>query len=112
VVNADVDIPGLELTGVVARDRGAALYRLSALEHALTSPPGRVPLPGLDPDRVYRVTATATPNVPGPAAGSGVGEMPWAREGLRMTGRLLEQVGVQAPPLPVDELVLIRAEAL
>ena len=114
VVNADLDIPGLELTGVVARDRGAALYRLSALEHLLVSPPGRVPLPGLDPDQVYLVTATAAPNirVPGVAAGSEMLQVPWAREGLRMTGRVLEQVGVQAPPLPVDELVLIRAEAV
>jgi alpha-galactosidase len=114
VVNADIDIPGLELTGVVARDRREALYRLSALEHALTSPPGRVPLPGLDPDQVYLVTASATPDVPvqGVAAGSELIEMPWAREGVRMTGRLLEQVGVQAPPLPVDELALIRAQAV
>ena len=114
VVNADLDLPGLQLAGVVARDRGEALYRLSALEHAVTSPPGRVPLPGLDPDQVYLVTATATPSVPvqGVAAGSELLQMPWARDGLRMTGRLLEQVGVQAPPLPVDELVLIRAKAV
>ncbi|MFL6153545.1 MAG: alpha-galactosidase [Ornithinibacter sp.] len=114
VVNADVGTAGLELTGVVARDRGEALYRVSALEHSLISPPGRVPLPGLDPDRVYLVTATATPTVPiqGFGAHSELTGMPWARDGVRMTGRLLEQVGVQAPPLPVDELVLIRATAL
>jgi alpha-galactosidase len=114
VVHADLDLPGLELTGVVARDRSEALYRLSALEHALTSPPGRVPLPGLDLDQVYLVTATATPNVPvqGVAARSEMTEMPWVREGVRMSGRLLEQVGLQAPALPVDELVLIRAEAV
>jgi len=29
-----------------------------------------------------------------------------------MTGRMLEEVGVQAPALPVDELVLIRATAV
>jgi alpha-galactosidase len=114
VVHADLDLPGLELTGVVARDRSEALYRLSALEHALTSPPGRMPLPGLDLDQVYLVTATATPNVPvqGVAARSEMTEMPWVREGVRMSGRLLEQVGLQAPALPVDELVLIRAEAV
>jgi len=114
VVNADLDLPGLQLAGVVARDRREALYRLSALEHAVTSPSGRVLLPGLDPEQVYLVTATATPSVPvqGVAAGAELLQVPWAREGLRMTGRLLEQVGVQAPPLPVDELVLIRAEAV
>jgi len=114
VVNADLAIPGLELTGVVAPDRSEALYRLSALEHTLTSPPGWVSLPGLDPDRVYRVTATATPNVPGQSVGGLTEpiEMPWARQGVQMAGRLLEQVGVQAPPLPVDELVLISARAV
>jgi alpha-galactosidase len=114
VVNADLGTAGLELTGVVARDRGEALYRLSALAHAVVSPPGRVPLPGLDPDRVYLVTATATPSVPiqGLAAATErLSRMPWARDGLRMTGRLLERVGVQAPALPVDELVLIHVTA-
>jgi alpha-galactosidase len=94
----------------VARDRGEALYRLSALEHTVTTPPGRLQLPGLDPDRLYLVTCAATPHAP-----DGVGvrpTMPWAREGVRMTGRLLEQVGVQAPALPVDALVLIRATAI
>jgi alpha-galactosidase len=113
VVHADLDGTGLDLTGVVARDRTEALYRLSALEQTLVAPPGRVPLPGLDPDRVYLVTATPTPTVPiqGVAAAT-ASDLPWAREGLRMTGRLLEQVGVQAPALPVDELVLIRATAV
>jgi alpha-galactosidase len=111
VVNADLDVPGLELTGVVARDRGEALYRLAALEHTVTTPPGRVQLPGLDPDRLYLVTSAATPHV----AELGVGvrpTVPWAREGVRMTGRLLDQVGVQAPALPVDALVLIRCSSV
>jgi len=113
LVNADLAVPGLELTGVVARDGATALYRLSALTHTLTSPPGRVPLPGLDPDRVYEVTATETPHTPieDVAGATGPAGLPWAA-GVRMTGRMLEEVGVQAPALPVDELVLIRATAV
>jgi alpha-galactosidase len=112
VVNADLDGSGLALTGVVAQDRSEALYRLSALEHALVSPPGRVTLPGLDPDRTYEVTATPTPTVPIQGDAFERTGLPWAREGLRMSGRLLERVGVQAPALPVDELVLIRVVAV
>ena len=72
-----------------------------------------MPLPGLDPDCVYEVTATETPHTPieDVAGATGSSGLPWA-SGVRMTGRMLEEVGVQAPALPVDELVLIRAKAV
>ena len=51
VVHADLANPALLLEGVVAPDQSDALYRLAAVDHTLTWPPGRVTLPGLDPDR-------------------------------------------------------------
>ena len=115
VVNADLTNPALDLQGVVAQDGSQALYRLSALDHTLTWPPGRVALPGLDPARVYRVNTT----MPGKRDGTGSLGLghdlppmpPWTREGVRMSGRLLAEVGLQSPPLSPDELVLIRATA-
>ena len=107
VVHADLSNPALQLDGVVATDRSDALYRLSALDHTLTWPAGRVPLPGLDPDRTYRVTAQAPGD--GPARGFAPA---WAVDGVTLPGRVLEQVGIQAPLLPVDHLVLIRATAV
>ena len=115
VVHADLDNPALILEGVVAQDGSDALYKLAALEHTLTWPPGRVSLPGLDPDRTYRVTAQA----PGDAAAlGGLGSVAatggdgcpaWAPTGVRLTGRVLAEVGIQAPLLGVDQLVLLRA---
>jgi alpha-galactosidase len=116
VVHADLANPALLLEGVVALDRSDALYRLAAVDHTLTWPPGRVQLPGLDPDRTYLVTAQP----PGDAAalGSpGVGDAPghldapgWGPAGVTLTGRVLAEVGLQAPLLGVDRLVLLRAK--
>jgi alpha-galactosidase len=107
VVHADLANPALLLEGVVAPDGSDALYRLVALEHTLIWPPGRVQLPGLDPDRIYLVTAQP----PGDAAATGPHPPGWGRDGVRLTGRLLGEVGIQAPLLQVDHLVLIRARA-
>ncbi|KQW47533.1 alpha-galactosidase [Nocardioides sp. Root1257] len=109
VVRADLANPALQLDGVVAEDRRDALFRLSALDHSATRPPGRVPLPGLDPDTTYTVRAQA----PGDVAVNGrtTGQVGWAGDGVRLTGRVLGTVGIQAPLLHVDESVLIRTTA-
>jgi alpha-galactosidase len=105
VVHADLANPALLLEGVVAQDGSDALYRLAALEHTLIWPPGRVTLPGLDPDRRYRVTAQP----PGPLVGTGSWAPGWGGAGVVLTGRVLGEVGIQAPLLQVDRLVLVRA---
>jgi alpha-galactosidase len=105
VVRADLANQVLNLEGVVAADRSDALYRLSALDHTVTWPTGRVPLPGLDPDARYGVTVQP----PGDEAVQGPYVPRWVREGLVLTGRVLAEVGVQAPLLDVDHLVLLRA---
>jgi alpha-galactosidase len=108
VVHADLGNPALLLEGVVAQDRGEALYRLAALEHTLTWPPGRVTLPGLDPDRRYLVTAQP----PGDTAATGQHAPRWGEQGVTLTGRFLAEVGIQAPLLSVDHLVLLGARAV
>ncbi len=105
VVHADLANPALLLEGVVAQDRSDALYRLAALDHTLTWPPGRVTLPGLDPDRRYHVTAQP----PGPVLGGGTWAPGWGAAGVTLTGRVLAEVGIQSPLLQVDRLVLLRA---
>ncbi len=107
VVHADLANPALHLEGVVATDKSDALYRLSALDQTLIWPPGRVTLPGLDPDRSYRVSAQA----PGDAAARTFAPG-WAPDGVVLPGRILDQVGIQAPLLDTDTLVLLRAQAV
>jgi alpha-galactosidase len=106
VVRADLANPALQLDGVVAPDRTDALYRLSALDHSETWPPGRVPLPGLDPDTTYVVRAQPPGDV---AVETSSGRVGWAGAGIRLSGRVLGTVGIQVPLLRVDESVLVRA---
>jgi alpha-galactosidase len=132
VVHADPANPALLLDGVVAQDGSEALYKLVAVEHTLTWPPGRVTLPGLDPDGRYRVAALtpataeellgAPPEMP-PAAppdaqptDHSTSELPprdhrpgWVRSEVTLPGRVLAEVGIHAPLLGVDQLVLIHA---
>jgi alpha-galactosidase len=124
VVHADVANPALLLDGVVARDRSQALYKLVAVEHTLTWPPGRVTLPGLDPDRTYRVAALTPGNADHvlgspPAEAAAPRPAPpdlavrdhrpgWVRTDLTLPGRVLAEVGIQAPLLGLDQLVLIH----
>jgi alpha-galactosidase len=127
VVHADLANPALLLDGVVAQDGSQALYKLVAVEHTLTWPPGRVTLPGLDPDRTYRVAALTPADAarligppPGvatavPPTGAAAGELAprdhrpgWVRAGVTLPGRVLAEVGIHAPLLGLDQLVLIH----
>lgn len=108
VVHADVTNPALLLEGVVARDKRDALYRLAAVDHTLTWPPGRVTLPGLDAGTSYRVTLQP----PGTGGHSGSRAPRWSADGVVQTGRMLAEVGVQSPSLNTESLVIIRAQAV
>ncbi len=107
VVHADLLDPALVLEGVVATDRRDALYRLAAVEHLLTWPTGRITLPGLDPDLIYDVSAPAPGDAPTRICAPG-----WARTGVTLPGRILTHVGIEAPLLDPDQLVLLRARAV
>lgn len=110
VVHADLPNPALSLEGVVAGDSSEALYRLSALDHTLTWPHGRVPLPGLDPEGQYQVSLIDPAPSLEPSSVPWTGGAPaWTTRGVALSGRALEDVGVQSPHLDVDHLVLIHA---
>ena len=127
VVHGDLANPALLLDGVVAQDGSHALYKLVAVEHTLTWPPGRVTLPGLDPERSYRVAALTLANAAqllGSPSGEGTAVPPtgaasdrlpprdhrpgWMRSDVTLPGRVLAEVGIHAPLLGVDQLVLIH----
>ena len=102
VVHGDTDA-ALRLEGVVAPDASAALYAFSVVERPATWPPGRVRLPGLAPDSLYRVEAVHPGRAPQGA------QPPWTTEGVTLPGRVLGSVGVEAPSLDPDRSVLLRA---
>ena len=93
----------LRLEGVVAPDASAALYAFSVVERPATWPPGRVRLPGLAPNALYRVQTVH------PGDGPHGVQPPWTHDGVVLTGRVLGAVGVEAPSLDPDRSVLLRA---
>ncbi|HYO35795.1 MAG TPA: alpha-galactosidase, partial [Geodermatophilus sp.] len=74
VVTGDHPDPQVQVHGVVAPDRGDALFALVAVGRSVTWPPAPARLPGLDPDRRYRVRLQP----PGTDTGGGwPGLPPW-----------------------------------
>jgi len=103
-VHVDVADPAYEVHGVVAQDRGDALFAIAAVASSAQLPAGAVPLPGLDPDATYHVR----PQAPGDVVTHGRAAPWWGPDGVRATGRVLEEVGVRAPQLSPERLVLLR----
>ncbi len=104
-VHADLADPALRAHGVVARDRSEAIFVVTQLTTSVTSPPGSIRLPGLDPDARYDVR----PLPPGDTIeGHGRGPLTWWDEGVRLSGRALQQIGLRAPALFPERSVLVQ----
>ncbi|AWN30976.1 alpha-galactosidase [Streptomyces sp. NEAU-S7GS2] len=109
VVHGDHPDPALWVHGVVAGDAGRAVFALVQMATSVQSPAGRVRLPGLDPDADYRLAPLAPGDRPeGPATST----LPWWEQGVTLPGRVLAEVGVQAPTLFPERLVLLEAVRL
>jgi alpha-galactosidase len=107
VVVADHPDPAIWINGVVARDRSDAIFGVVTVDRSVTWPPGRVRLPGLDPDRRYLVSPVHPADFYPEAA-----HVPqWWGKGVRLSGRALAQSGVQIPAMFPQYLHLIRATA-
>jgi len=105
VVRGDHPDPALWLHGVVAADRSRAVYALAQVATSVHAPAGRVLLPGLDPAATYRMA----PLAPASTVDGKRAEPPWWATGVELPGRVLGEVGVQAPTLRPERLVLVRA---
>jgi alpha-galactosidase len=106
VVHADTAAQ-VRFEGVVAEDRGKALYQFAVLDRPTSWPPARLRFPGLDPDRRYEVTEL----VVGDAVPDGQ-RPPWMASPLRLSGRVLEEVGIEPPSIDVDRSVLLAVVAV
>jgi alpha-galactosidase len=109
-VRADHPDPALLVHGVVAPDRSHAVYAVVQTATSVQAPAGRVRLPGLAEDAHYALT----PLPPGDQfQGPTTSGLPWwTPEGIEMSGRALTILGVQAPTLHPETLVLIEARRL
>ncbi|MEU6841164.1 alpha-galactosidase [Streptomyces sp. NPDC046716] len=108
-VRADAHDPALAVHGVVAPDRRDALFALVQLDAPLTSVPDVVRLPGLAEELTYRVSVQPPGDTPALRQGA---PTPWTTEPLVLGGAALTRVGVRAPALHPEQLLLIRAQAV
>ncbi|MFE8005973.1 alpha-galactosidase [Streptomyces sp. NPDC057418] len=110
VVHADHHDPALLVHGVVAPDRSRAVYAVVQTATSVQVPAGRVRLPGLAQDARY----TLAPLPPGNEfRGPTTSPLPWwTPEGVTLPGRVLSVLGVQAPTLHPESLVLIEARRI
>jgi alpha-galactosidase len=109
VVRADQHDPAFALHGVVAPDRADALFALVQLATPLTAVPGMLRLPGLDPDRRYRVTVQPPGDTPALRQRRAPG---WLARGVELPGRVLAEAGLGAPALQPEQLLLLRVQAV
>ncbi len=107
-VRVDHPVDAVWAHGVVAQDRSEALFAFVMMDRPSCWPPGLVRIPGLDPDRRYRL-APVGPS--GPLATNNDAPS-WQRGEVTLSGRALAAVGIQAPPLQPDHAALVHLRAL
>lgn len=119
-VNADIAEPQLRLHGVVSDDRQQALYAAVVHGSIAADFPGRVPLPGLSPSRIYRVEAImpTAQDLPVTVEGDATSPFvqlappPWLASGAEASGKFLEEVGISLPILRPEHALLLRVVAV
>ncbi|MFJ9556360.1 alpha-galactosidase [Nocardiopsis sp. NPDC101807] len=105
-VHADAPDPSEQLDGVVSRDGGEAVFRYARLTTSARALPGRVRLPGLREDRVYRLAWRREAGRPSTLQQA----LPaWFREGeAAVSGAVLARSGVQLPNLNPSQALLLH----
>jgi alpha-galactosidase len=108
MVRADEPDPSLRLHGVVSHDGGEALFALVSMATSFAEVPGRIGLPGLLPDAVYRVEAVYPASDDGRAFLQAVPPA-WLAGGVEATGRFLAESGLPMPVLNPEHGLLLAA---
>jgi alpha-galactosidase len=106
VVRADRADPASWVHGVVGADR--ALYAVVQLTTSARTLPEPARLPGLDPDRVYRVAAAYPAGAPATVE---LAPPPWLAAGVSLPGRVLATVGLPLPVLLPEQALLLTVLA-
>jgi alpha-galactosidase len=130
-VRVDFPDPTVVTYGILARDRSNAIYTVALLGRSEVRLPGRLQLPGLDPNRRYRVCPIVVGHPP-----SGLNPPPWwgavttefepsgmrrtvgwglpadGGSGIVLSGAALASIGVMSADMHPEHAILYRAEAL
>ncbi|WP_328996385.1 alpha-galactosidase [Kribbella sp. NBC_01245] len=105
VVRADRGPDEFWLHGVVAQDGSRAVFAAVQLVQSITSDLGRVRIPGLAPDRRYRVSRLHTP-------GKQLRAADWMSDAVELNGAALAAVGVQIPAQWPENAILLDIRSL
>ncbi len=105
VVRADRQ-DSLWVHGIVSPDLREAVFSISALAMTADAVPAAVRFPGLDPDRSYTVEPLTFGQPPHYLAAS---LPPWLDDGgTAVPGRILDALGIAAPPLAPEQTLVVR----
>ncbi|MET0726537.1 MAG: alpha-galactosidase [Leifsonia sp.] len=108
VVRADAADAAQVVHGVVAPDRRHAVFSAAVIGTPSAALPPAVRLPGLDPDAVY----TVSPLDFGPVTTVQDAAPPWFAAGaVRLTGRVLAEVGLPLPLLAPENAIVLELTA-
>jgi alpha-galactosidase len=131
LVRLDLADPTIYAYGIIAPDRSSAIYTVASIGRSDVMLPGRLRLPGLDPDRRYRIGPIPIGRPP-----SGLNPPPWwgattrdfepsgespihawglppdGGTGLVLTGATLASTGIMSAYTHPEQAILYRAEAL
>jgi alpha-galactosidase len=106
VVRADHPDPAAYLHGVVAADRDEAVFAYVQLTASADETPGQARLPGLDPDRAYRVAPLRVAGEP--ETKQAVAPRWLEAGGATLGGRVLGEVGLPLPVLRPEQALLLH----
>jgi alpha-galactosidase len=117
-VHADIADDAFQLFGVVApasvEGATAALFAVVGMRTSAAETPGRMGVPGLDPERSYRVEAVFPAPVDADYAHTFTQVQPpaWLAAGAVANGRFLAEVGLPMPMLNPEHALLFKVTAL
>jgi len=107
------DTDAMLLHGVVSRDRTSALFCWARVATSPEAESGRIPIPGLSPDRDYRVRIRTELGIPSwydhtPPAWVGEAMAGW----IVVPGTILTAAGLPMPTLNPEQAMLIELQAV
>lgn len=108
-VRADHSDASWWVNGAVSADQDRALYAVTRMRTGEQRPTPPLSLPGLDPNRVYRVRELLPDGVESASAKiDPEKQVPWWNDGLVLTGDVLEKVGIRFPDLMPEQSILLE----
>jgi len=108
MVRVDHQDSAMSVHGVVAHDQTRAVFAIVQESVSSSRRPLHARFPGLDPDRMYTVEEVMPAGEPRLWQ---QGRTPWAQSPLRLSGRVLAEVGVVTPILQSEQAGLFAITA-